>query len=76
MFITCKQTSRISFHMMAEVCNIMYNNCTFLMHKNISECFEPGGGGNVFPGVLQVKFPLFIPELRVVESVEMAVSQP
>ena len=73
MFITCKQTSRISFHMMA----VKYNKYTLLyIYYNISECFEPGGGGNVFPGVLQVKFPLFIPELRVVESVEMAVSQP
>ena len=38
--------------------------------------FTPGGGGNVFPGVLEVEFPLAVPELRVGESVEVRVAQP
>ena len=40
-----------------------------------SQGFTPGGGSNVFPGILQVKFPLVIPELSVGESVEMRVAQ-
>ena len=38
--------------------------------------FTPGGGSNVFPGVLQVEFPLLVPELRVGDSVEVRVAQP
>ena len=41
-----------------------------------SECFEPGCGSNVFPGVLQVEFPLLIPELGVGQSVQVAIAQP
>ena len=41
-----------------------------------SQWFTPGGGGNVLPGVLEVEFPLVVPELRVGESVEVRVAQP
>ena len=43
------------------------NNYQFL-----AEC----GGRDVFPGVLQVEFPLLIPELGVGESVQVAIAQP
>ena len=40
-----------------------------------SQWFRPCRGSNVFPGILQVKFPLVIPELSVGESVEVSVAQ-
>ena len=40
-----------------------------------SQWFTPSCGCNVFPGIIQVKFPLLIPELSVGESVEMRVAQ-
>ena len=41
----------------------------------ISQRFRPCSGSNVFPGILQVKLPLVIPELSVGESVEVSVAQ-
>ena len=38
--------------------------------------FAPCGGSNVFPGVLEVEFPLAVLELWVGESVEVRVAQP
>ena len=46
----------------------------FLERKYLQR-FRPGGGSNVFPGILQIKFPLLIPELSVGESVEVSVAQ-
>ena len=40
-----------------------------------SQRFTPCSGSNVFPGILQIEFPLRIPELSVGESVEVSVAQ-
>ena len=46
------------------------------MEMFYSQWFTPGSGSNVLPGVLEVEFPLLVPELGVGESVEVRVSQP
>ena len=40
-----------------------------------SQSFTEGGGSNVFPGVLKVELPLLVPELVVVDSLQLGVAE-
>ena len=40
-----------------------------------SQLFTEGGGSNVFPGVLKVELPLLVPELVVVDSLQLGVAE-
>ena len=59
----------IYFVLRKSICCVNYEEIFY------SQWFTPCSCSNVFPGILQVKFPLFIPELSVGESVEMRVAQ-
>ena len=37
--------------------------------------FTEGGGSNVFPGVLKVELSLLVPELVVVDSLQLGVAE-